>query len=108
MNTFFIGDAFLTKKTALSQVDLIFGGARKLDGGLWEISVLTIIANGYAGGSSVLKWEVAPGEELMVSSSYKGYFILDSGRKQKTKEYPVKAVKFREISKDQIEVEFIE
>ena len=108
MNTFFIGDAFLTQKTAFSQVDLIFGGARKIDVNLWEISVLTIIANGYAGGSSVLKWEVAPDEELMVSSNYKGYFLSDSGRKQKAKEYPIKAVKFRGISKDKIEVEFIE
>ena len=99
---------FLHKKLLFSQVELIFGGARKIDTSLWEISVLIIIGNGYAGGSSVLKWEVAPDEELMVSSHYKGYFLSDSGRKQKAKEYPIKAVKFRGISKDKIEVEFIE
>ena len=108
MNTFLIGDVFLTQKTAFAQTDMVFGGARKTDGGIWEISVLTVIANGYAGGSSVLKWEVSPGEELMISPAYKGCFLSDSGRKQKVKEYPVKAVKFRGISKDKIEIEFIE
>lgn len=107
-NNFFIGDTFMSQKSGLSQVEYSFAGAtRSADLQGWEVSVLVTIANGYAGGASTLLWNVAENEEIRVSGKMKGHFLIDGLTKQKTKETPIKAIKFRNIQKDMIELEFI-
>jgi hypothetical protein len=105
---FYIGDAFMIQHSALSQTDYKFVGARKKENGKWEVSVITAIANGYAGGSSTILWEVSDGDKLRVSGNMKGCFIIEGINKQKIKERNISEIMFREIEKDKISIEFIE
>lgn len=107
-NTFFIGDAFMISKSAMEQRDYSFAGAKKLENGSWEISIIITIVNGYAGGCSTVLWEAKPGDKLRVSGKMKGYFIIDGFNKQKTKQRFIREVVFGEIEKDTIELEFAE
>ena len=107
-NNYFIGDTFMSQKGGLSQVEYAFAGATQstdLQG--WEVSILVTVANGYAGGASTLFWNVAENEEIRVSGKMKGHFLIDGLNKQKTKEMSIKALKFRNIQKDMVEIEFI-
>ncbi len=104
---FFIGDVFMVQKSALSQIEYRFTGAKNNEG-KWEVSVATVIANGYAGGGCVTVWEALEGETLRVSGNMKGCFIVQGITKQKIKEQPIKAIMFRAIEKDMISIEFID
>jgi len=106
---FFIGDAFMVHKSPLSQTSFSFVGAKNLqDLKKWKVSVLATMANGYAGGGSTIVWEIELDEEIRVSSKIKGYFLTDGLNKQKIKEYPIKAIIFRQIEKDMIVIDFVE
>lgn len=107
-NTFFIGDTFMAHRSALTQKEFLFAGAKKLDNGKWEISILIAFINGYAGGSSTVTWEVRPNDKLRVSGSTKGCFLVDGFNKQKVKERPIRELCFSQIEQDKIDIEFIE
>ncbi len=104
---FFIGDVFMTQKSALSQIEYRFTGAAKTEKG-WKISVAAVIANGYAGGGCVTVWEAAQGESMRVSGNMKGCFIVEGMTKQKIKERDIREIMFRAIEKDMLSIEFIE
>lgn len=107
-STFFIGDAFMIYKKAMFQISYSFLGAKKLDSSnKWEVSVLTTMTGGYAGGSSTVFWEVMPDEELRVSGSIKGYITVDGFNKQKVREKAISAIKFRQIENDMVIIDLI-
>ncbi len=107
-STFYIGDSFMVSKKTMMQTVYGFIGAKKLDGAnKWEISVQSILINGYAGGSSIAKWEVELNEEFRVSGHMRGYVTVEGLNKEKIKEKQISAVKFVQIEKDKICVEFV-
>ena len=105
-STFFIGDFLMINKKGMSQTNYTFVGANKLEN-RWEISLQSSIVNGYAGGSAIIKWIAAIEDELRVSGNMKGFMIIDGFNKEKIKETAIKALKFKEIEKDMIRVDFI-
>lgn len=107
-NIFFIGDAFMIQKKSMAQTIYSFLGAKKLDNtNTWEIVIQSAINNGYAGGSSTINLEVKLNEEFRVSGTMRGFIKVDGFNSEKIKEKPIKAIKFIEIEKDMIKIEFV-